>query len=266
MSDMLGGDDLYKTGKDDKGMQAQFLDKYFGYKEGDPNKIAEQTNFDGKEEADSIRSNADSIKTVDIQFTKDPIKFESNDDLNKTFFTLDTKDGEFYFFIQEVVGDTAYVVYSRTFNFFEKYITQSGISAKLSKGDLPKDINRRKVSAEGTEKAQDYKIKATKIKVENLIGKDGLFKLKGGYEVTYLTKYQNKANNPSTKSQLSDKPDVFYVNQCYSLYQVDRDVETKEGKKRYVLNKDISSRIQNIGGFLRVSASDNISKTSIKHQ
>jgi hypothetical protein len=267
MSDMLDGDELYKTGKDPKGMQAQFLDKYFGYKEGDPNKVAEQTNFDGKEEADSIRSNADSIKTADLQFTKDPIKFESNDDLAKTFFALNTKDGEdFYFFIQEVIGDTAYVVYSRTFNFFEKYITQSGVSAKISKGDMPKDINRRKISAEGKENAQDFKIKATRIKIENLIGKDGLFKLKGGYEVSYLTKYQNKANNPSVKSQLSDKSDVFYAVQCYSLYQVMRDVETKEGKKRYVLDKDISGRIQTIGGFPKVSSSDNISKTLIKHQ
>jgi len=261
MSDMLDGDDLYKTGKDAKGMQAQFLDKYFGYKEVDPNKIDEQTNFGGEDEADKNRNNADSIKTVNLKFTKEAIKFESNDNLTKSFFTAVTQDGKLlYFFIQEVVGDTAYVVYSRTFYFFDKYITQSGISNKLDKGDLPR-LNTNKSGDSG-----DYQIRATKIKVENLIGKDGVFKLKGNYEITYLTKYESKVNNPNTKSALSSEAEKVNIVDCYTLYKNTKNENDKDIKVRFILDKKIVDRIATIGGFMRVSNSDNISKTEIKKQ
>lgn len=266
MSDMLDGDELYKSGKDDKGQQAKFLDKYFGYKESDPNKISQDTTFDGEKESEEISNNANGIKTVDLLFTKDPIKFESNEDLKRTFFTVFTKDGKvYYFFIQDVVGDTAYLVYSRSFYFFDKYISQSGISNKLDKGDLAR-LNKNRVSEEGTEKAADYKLKATKKKIENLIGKDGVFKLSGGYDITYLTKYDGKSNNANTKAALSDKPEVINVQSCYTLYQNTKDVETKSGKTRFVLNKDISNQINNIGGFPRISATDGIAKTEMKKQ
>jgi hypothetical protein len=254
MTDMLDGDELYKTGKDGQGMQAKFLDKYFGYKDADSKK----TNFDPSDEKENSE-NANSIETVNLQFTKNPIKFESNDSLAKSFFAATTKDGKvIYFFIQEVVGDTAYIVYSRTFYFFDKYISESGVSNKLNKGDLPR-LNKDKIT-EAKDGSQDYKIKATKKKIENLIGKDGSFKLKGAYEVTYLTKYEGKKNNPNTKSTLSDKPEVLNISECYTLGQVEKEGENK----RFILDKKIVDRISLIGGFMKVSTSDNISKTEIK--
>jgi len=266
MSDMLDGDELYKTGKDDKGQQAKFLDKYFGYTESDPNKISQDTTFGGEKEAEEISGNANSIKTVDLLFTKDPIKFESNDNLKKTFFSALTKDGKvYYFFIQDVVGDTAYIVYSRTFYFFEKYISQSGVSNKLEKGDLPR-LNKDRLSGEGTEKASDFRLKATKKKIENLIGKDGVFKLSGGYDITHLTKHDGKSNNVNTKATLSEKPEVVNIQSCYTLYQNTKDVETTSGKTRFVLNKDISNQINNIGGFPKISSTDGITKTEMKKQ
>jgi len=267
MTDMLDGDELYKTGKDAKGLQAKFLDQYFGYKDGnDPDK----TNFGGAEEQENISKVAESIPDAkNLLFTKDPIKFESNDDLAKTFFAVSTNKSVIYFFIQEVVGDIAYITYSSSFHFFEKYITQSGIPNKLAKGDLPREVFLKKeggesVDAEGNEKTLDYKIKATKKKIDNLIGKDGVFKLKGDYEITYLTKYDGKSNNPNTKSALSDKPENIDIVNCYTLYENTKDVETASGKTRFVLNKKIGDRISTIGGFKTVSGADNISKTKME--
>lgn len=266
MTDMLDGDELYKTGKDSQGLQAKFLDKYFGYKEDDPNK----TNFGGAEEQENNSKIADAIPDAkNLLFTKDPIKFESNDDLAKTFFAVSTNKSVIYFFIQEVVGDIAYLTYSSSFYFFEKYISQSGITNKLAKGDLPREILLKKtggesVDADGNEKTLDFKIKATKKKIENLIGKDGVFKLKGDYDITYLTKYDGKSNNPNTKSTLSEKPEGIDIVNCYTLYENTKTVETASDKTRFVLNKKIGDRVSTIGGFKTVSGADNISKTKIE--
>jgi hypothetical protein len=266
MTDMLDGDELYKTGKDAKGLQAKFLDQYFGYKEDDPNK----TNFGGSEEQEGNSKNADSIPGAkNLLFTKDPIKFESNDDLAKSFFAVSTNKSVVYFFIQEVVGDIAYITYSRSFYFFQKYITESGIPNKLTKGDLPREIflnkqGKEQIDEDGKESNLDYKIKATKKKIDNLIGKDGKFKLTGDYEITYLTKFDGKSNNANTKSTLSDKPESISVVNCYTLYENTKDVETSSDKTRFVLNKKIGDRISTIGGFKTVSGADNISKTKME--
>ena len=267
MTDMIDGDELYKTGKDAKGMQAQFLDKYFGYKENDPNKIADQTNFGGSDEAEKIRDVANEINTVKLKFTKDPIKYESYDNLAKTFFAAVGKNGSiYYFFIQEVVGDTAYMVYSRTFGFFDKYIKQS-ISSKMEAGDLGRQPNIELTQNAGTEEAGQYQLKAVKKKIDDLIDKDGKFKINGsGYEITYITKYESKKNSPDAKTALSEKPEIVFFTNCYTLFQLSRDVETKEGKTRFVLDKDLSTAINKNGGFRKVSASDNISKTNMKRQ
>lgn len=256
MSDMLDGDQLYKSGKDGQGLQAEFLDKYFGYKSD-----AKGRNFNGEEEEKENTQNANSIKTINLQFTKDPIKYESYENLAKSFFASTTQDGKVvYFFIQEVVGDTAYIVYSRTFNFFEKYISQSGISNKLTKGDLPR-LNLEKAGDSG-----DYQIRATKKKIDDLIGKDGVFKLKGNYEIKYLTKYEAKANNPNKKSELATEPEKLNFVDSYTLYKNVKGEDDNTKKVRFILDKKIADRVSTIGGFVKVSSSDNISKTEFKKQ
>jgi len=267
MTDMLDGDELYKTGKDTKGLQAKFLDKYFGYKEDDPNK----TNFGGVEEQEIISKTADAIPGAkNLLFTKDPIKFEKNEDLAKTFFAVSTNKSVIYFFIQEVVGDVAYLTYSRSFKFFQRYITESAIPNKLTQGDLPRAIlletksGNESTDEEGNESSSDFKIKATKKKIENLIGKDGVFKLKGEYEIMYLTKFDGKSNNANSPSKLSEKPEVINIVNCYTLYENTKTVETAQGKTRFVLDKKIGDRISTVGGFKTVSGSDNISKTKLE--
>ena len=266
MTDMLDGDELYKTGKDAKGLQAKFLDQYFGYKENDPNK----TNFGGSEEQEGNSKNASDIpESKNLLFTKDPIKFEKNEDLAKSFFAVSTNKSVVYFFIQEVVGDIAYITYSSSFYFFQKYITESAIPNKLTQGDLPKavflnKVGKEKIDEDGKESNLDYKIKATKKKIDNLIGKDGKFKLTGDYEITYLTKFDGTSNNANTKSTLSDKPEDINIVNCYTLYESTKNVETSSGKTRFVLNKKIGDRISTIGGFKTVSGADNISKTKME--
>jgi len=267
MTDMLDGDELYKTGKDTKGLQAKFLDKYFGYKEDDPNK----TNFGGAEEQESNSKIAEAIPGAkNLLFTKDPIKFEKNEDLAKTFFAVSTNKSVIYFFIQEVVGDVAYLTYSRSFKFFQRYITESAIPNKLTQGDLPRAIlletksGNESTDEEGNESSSDFKIKATKKKIENLIGQDGVFKLKGNYEITYLTKFDGKSNNANSPSKLSEKPEEINIVNCYTLYENTKTVETAQGKTRFVLDKKIGDRISTVGGFKTVSGSDNISKTKLE--
>jgi len=266
MTDMLDGDELYKTGKDSQGLQAKFLDQYFGYKENDPNK----TNFGGSEEQEgNSKTASDMPESRDLLFTKDPIKFEKNEDLAKSFFAASTNKSVVYFFIQEVVGDIAYITYSSSFYFFQKYITESAIPNKLKQGDLPRAVflnkaGKEQIDEDGKESTLDYKIKATKKKIDNLIGKDGKFKLTGDYEITYLTKFDGTSNNANTKSTLSDKPEDINIVNCYTLYESTKNIETASGKTRFVLNKKIGDRISTIGGFKTVSGADNISKTKME--
>lgn len=268
MSDMLSGDEFYKTagGKDGDNLQAKFLDKYFGYKDGsDPDK----TNFGGQEEQETNNGVALAMpEKIEAQFTREPVKYESDDKLKNTFFAVKTKgdDKIYYFFIQDVVGGIAYLVYCRSFYFFNKYITESGKKVKISKGDLPKEIYLTKLSNEGTDKAQDFKLKATKKKVENLVDKDGKFKIYGGVEIKYLVKFDGKNNNASTKAELSVDPEILNIETCYTLFENTQNVETSKEKSRLVLDKNIDNPIRTNGGFTKIASTDGITKTEFKKQ
>ena len=125
---------------------------------------------------------------------------EKLDEMSGSFFACVTKDDkgkdkQIYFYVQSVDATHAYVTYCESFNFFKRYIKESGQTLKGDnfKGSLDKVIE---VDSKNGEEGE-YQIRATKIKLENLIDKDGKFILTGkNFTIKYLTKYSDKKNKP----------------------------------------------------------------------
>lgn len=277
MRDMLDGDDLYKTSKDPKGSQAKFLEKYFGYVETDPTKIANDTYFSGSTEMKNNQENANKIKNITLQFSKNPITFENYEDLKGTFFATYLPNGtekypnskEKYFFIQEIDKEYAYLTYCSSFYFMKMYIDRTGVITKTGnlKGDIPLNgtVNLKPQHGEGEEKSTQYIIKALRVKLVDLIEKNGKFKIdERENEAKYLTKYDGKVNNSQTQSKLVGDVEVFLVKGCYTLCDMSGNISTPGNRKRYKLEKDISEQIRQLGGFPTVKGSNEIANTYLK--
>ena len=250
MNDMLDGDTLYKTGKDGKGKQADFIEKYFGAT--DPEKLSLYLSEKDKEEVNKTADSMPEAKT--LSFKKESFKFENYSDLVGTFFYIQNDGKKFFFYIQEVDGEYAYVTYCRSWFFFKNYISKSAIS-------LEKSIPVKDDEKDGS---KQYIIKATRIKLTDLIKNDGQFVLNGDYKVKYLTKYSDDKNNAGAASALSadDKDDKFLIgSEKGTLCEVGKDENGKDVTKRFKLeNKNIGEVIRSVGGFPVVKA-DNINKT-----
>ena len=263
MNDMLDGEELYKSksGGYEKGMgkQAEFIQKYFGATEAEI-KAAGLTHG-GKDEADKIKSNADTMPTdANLQFKKDSIKMGKLDEMLGSFFACETKDDkgkdkQIYFYVQSVDATHAYVTYCESFIFFKRYIRESG---QTLKGDNFKGSLERSIEVDSKNEDGEYQIRATKIKLENLINKDdGQFLLKGkSFTIKYLTKYSNKKNTPSQTP--STGTEEMSIQTCYTLCNIDEENKLT----RYKLTKNISENIKNIGGFPNIKV-DGINNTSM---
>jgi len=246
INDMLDGEELYKGGKEGKGAQAEFIEKYFG---ATSDKLEGGVLYvtPGDEKANTSNSNS-MPEPIKLQFSKDLVKLEKLEDMLGSFFSATaniSKDGkssekQIYFYVQAVDNGYAYFTYCESFNFFKRYIKESGTTLKGDdfKGSLPSTIN----SSQGGDDGQ-YKIKASRIKLVDLINKDGAFILSGkNFNVKYLEKYSDKKNSPNQTANSGEEE--MSVNTCYTLCSPD-----KENKlTRYKL-KNISEKIKTIGGF-----------------
>ena len=256
MNDMLDGEELYKSksGGYEKGMgkQAEFIQKYFGATEAEI-KAAGLT-FTPKE-TEEIKSNADTMPTdANLKFKKDPIKMEKLDEMSESFFTCVTKDDkgkdkQIYFYVQLADDTYAYVTYCESFYFFKKYIKQSG---QATTSDSFQGLEKQTKTEDKNDDGQ-YKIKATRIKLVDLINKDGQFILTGKtFKIKYLTKYSSKVNAASQAP--SPGTEEMFIQTCYTLCNID-----KENKlTRYKLTKDVSSLISTIGGFPKITKTEGI--------
>ena len=251
MRDMLDGDTLYKAGAQNK-----FIEKYFGELPPDTSPYIEGSD-DSKV---NDKNSNDMPNPLNLQFKKGPIKMEKLEEISGSFFACGTKDDkgkdkQLYFYIQSVDSGFAYFTYCESFNFFKRYIKESGQTLKGDnfKGSLDKVIEVDSKNEDG-----EYQIRATKIKLENLINKDGQFLLTGkSFTIKYLTKYSNKKNTPS-QSPTPGTEEMSIQQTCYTLCNVD-----KENKStRYKLTKNISENIKNIGGFPNIKV-DGINNTSM---
>jgi hypothetical protein len=253
MNDMLDGDALYKTTRDGKGKQAEFIEKYFGA--ADAEKLPLYLSEKDKEEVPNTANSMPKAKT--LSFKKESLKFENFSELSQTFFSIQSKREKFFFYIQEVDSEYAYVTYCRSWYFFKSYISKSGISLT---GSIPV------TDAEKTENKQ-YIIKATRIKLAELIGNDGQIKLEGDYKVKYLTKYSEDKNKSIATPSLSgdDKDDNFIIgSEKSTLCEVGKDENGKDFTKRFKLsNRNIGEVIRTVGGFPTVRV-DDINKTYFK--
>jgi hypothetical protein len=143
MTDIMDGETLYKSkedfGKGSGGAQKVLLEKYFGevpddIKETDlafsPNEIKENTELQSKIKTASVEfKNAKSgviddakklrgmIFKLNVEMTKPTDYKEEDKDKNKE---IDTNKR--YFYIQEAEGDMFYLVFSRRFGNFAKYV------------------------------------------------------------------------------------------------------------------------------------------------
>jgi hypothetical protein len=250
MRDMLDGDTLYK-----QGAQSKFIEKYFGeVPEGST------TTLPGSDDGDvNDKNSTDMPDPLNLQFKKDPIKMEKLDEMLGSFFACETKDDkgkgkQIYFYIQSVDSGFAYVTYCESFNFFKRYIKESG---QTLKGDNFKGSLDRSIEVDAKNGEEEYKIKATKIKLLDLIDKDGKFILTGkNFTIKYLTKYSNKKNTPGQSA--TSGTEEMSIQTCYTLCNVD-----KENKlTRYTLTKNISDKINTIGGFPNIKV-DGINNTTM---
>jgi len=258
INDMLDGEELYKPSKGygDKAMgkQAEFIEKYFGATKDDLNGGLVIVESDAKENTSNSTTIPDPLN---LQFKKDLVKMEKLDEISGSFFACGCKDDkgkdkQIYFYIQSVDSGFAYFTYCESFYFFKRYIKESGQGLKGDnfQGSLEKRIEMDPKNEEG-----EYQIKAAKIKLENLINKDGQFLLTGkNFTIKYLTKYSSKRNTPSQSA--TSGTEEMSIQTCYTLCKVDKE------NTRYRLTKNISEIIKNIGGFPKIKV-DGINNTSM---
>ena len=260
MNDMLDGEELYKSGSSrgysEKGMgkQAEFIEKYFGAtsKELDklPRTFTEKDASDQKEITDAMPS------PVNLKFKKDLIKMEKlNDEMSGSFFACVTKDSEgkfkqIYFYVQLADTTYAYVTYCESFYFFKRYIRESGqITTSDSYQGLEKQINVFQTNEDG-----QYKIKATRIRLVNLINKDGQFILANkNFNIKYLTRYSSKKNTPGQAA--NPATEEMFIQTCYTLCN---NIDKENKLTRYKLTKDISGQISRAGGFPNITKTEGI--------
>jgi hypothetical protein len=179
---------------------------------------------------------------------------EKLDEMSESFFTCVTKDSEgktkqIYFYVQSADTTYAYVTYCESFYFFKKYIKQSG---QITTSDSFQGLDKQTKTDETNEDGQ-YKIKATRIRLVDLINKDGQFILTGkDFKIKYLTKYSSKKNTPGQSA--TSATEEMSIQTCYTLCNID-----KENKlTRYKLTKDVSSLISTIGGFPKITKTEGI--------
>ena len=260
MNDMLDGEELYKSGSSrgysEKGMgkQAEFIEKYFGAtsKELDklPRTFTEKDASDQKEITDAMPS------PVNLKFKKDLIKMEKlNDEMSGSFFACVTKDSEgkfkqIYFYVQLADTTYAYVTYCESFYFFKRYIRESGqITTSDSYQGLEKQINVFQTNEDG-----QYKIKATRIRLVDLINKDGQFILANkNFNIKYLTRYSSKKNTPGQAA--NPATEEMFIQTCYTLCN---NIDKENKLTRYKLTKDISGQISQAGGFPNITKTEGI--------
>ena len=255
---MLDGEELYKPsskyGDKAMGKQAEFIEKYFGATKDDLNGGLGVVM--AKSDADSNTGNSTAMPDpINLQFKKELVKMEKIDEMSGSFFACGAKDDkgkdkQIYFYVQSVDSGFAYVTYCSSFNFFKRYIKESG---EVLKGDNFQGSLDRTIEVDSKNGEEEYQIRATKIKLENLINKDGQFLLTGkNFKIKYLTKYSNKKNTPSQAP--TSGTEEMSIQTCYTLCNVD-----KENKStRYKLTKNISDKINTIGGFPNITRTDGI--------
>ena len=150
-----------------------------------------------------------------------------------------------------------YISYCSSMYFFKKYIEVSEkVSAELDKGNLDFGINTGKDKQGG----EEYKIYGFKVGADKVIDRDGKFRLDGDYVAKTILKYK-EGKNKSGSTTLTEQ-EIDFKSLC-SLGEVSKDEENKETVKRFTMKNVPTDSISNNGGFVNISAENDIIKTSL---
>src|SRR5574344_139910 len=264
MNDMLDGETLYRTSNRDKGSQTAFLEKYFGIN-ADNKDLA----FGGQKEVENNSKISKSIKTTTFKSNK-----KINDDgvyknmkpseLIGTFIAAECKlsnksntqyeNNKIYMFIQAMDNDYAYVVYCKTFYFFDKYILESGMMVNKN-GD-----NGNIILSSMIDKSQ-YALKATKIPINYLFDKTKGIALNDTYKIAYLTRYNDGKNEYNVESKIYKDDNIDTMSEirniCVLCY--DKEDKSQDKSEEYNIFKLKNNKaIKEVGGFDSISTTQYI--------
>ncbi len=152
MTDLLDGDNLYKSGGggDSAGAQKKAIEKYFGetgtdfFQKNSDVQLGMVDKKTGKNDIEINSENADSISVSNLQFAKsssvtsDEVIKESK--FRFTTFQVNGKNPEgkivhWYLFVNEMANDKYYVMMSKTMAWFRNLIQSEHPSTEIDKGD-----------------------------------------------------------------------------------------------------------------------------------
>lgn len=277
MNEMLDGDELYKggDGKGDAGAQAKFLDKYFGYKdaESDTGKLS----LDGdRGEIEENNNNSESIKPIKLKAVPEGIKFEDTKELDNTFFVINaTKDNSpeiLYCYIHSVIGDIAFISYSKTSYHIKNYI-------KVSNGNRTVELTDQVLLREKSiddKKGNKFRIKAATMKISQFMDKSGKWKNSSSISITPLakedikegddTKVDNSVNNRNFKiGELQTYQSVKFLN----IVDLEKGSNADSYQRIKGKTKEIEDFIKDSakgGGYIELSRTRDINKAEIKNR
>ena len=250
MSDMLDGEELYRGGSE-KGGQAKFLDKYFGYKDDEGGKEL----YYSESDREAVTSLSGNIKDVVLEAKKSNValEFKKPEDLLGTFFKLTLKKGNdpsigYYFYVQAIAGAKLYLSFSNTAFHMQQYIKQQKGTSVM----LPNGFRKEKAGDYGP-----YAIYATSIESGILFGEDGSFNLPKNIEMSFITK-EKKSSEEGERA----KNDNSLGNNKYSItdaetYVVEDALNIVQEGSEERINASYTSAyraMQDHGGFKEISS------------
>ena len=253
MTDLLDGDNLYKGDSKDSGStQKKMLDRYFGELSDDQFKgltakelsMSDLNPETGKPDADGNATIANKIKDLEYVFdTTESLKESSvikDRKYKGSFLQIKGKndkneDSTLYCFVQEAEQGFVYLVYSRSFYYFKKYIEdQGGGSPTFKKGESGANLRLGK---------DDKLLYGTVVKFEELE------KVLNGK----AAKIQLNSISSDIKNPIFEEKEDFIPADAYWLASVSKE-EDKETKSVYALSDfgKLRSSINVIGGFTKI--------------
>jgi hypothetical protein len=251
MTDMLNGDEFYgKVDGKDGGLQAKFLDKYFGYKDGDD---AKNTHFGEESERQNNQSNTPDPMQVALDTGRNPIAYSSYSDLKGTFFALTVKESgstiKYYFYIQDYRSDIFYVSFCQSAFYLKEYLIAGNTGRSVKLDTSTSLIN---VTTEKDTYNSPYLIKATKIKASDLYSKDGKFTsaLSGSIKSSWLERDDptgsSKVPNDINHKNYDVKEESLSWNIIEPYHVIDKATKDRASVKRLDQVKTVVSKY---GGY-----------------
>ena len=247
MTDMLNGDEFYGKGGDSKGgLQAKFLDKYFGYKEGDD---AKNTHFEGISERENNQNNTPGSVEVVQKDGGTAISVSKNEDLVGTFFSMIyTVEGQggspeaAYFFIQDYKDGLYYVSFCKTIYHAKKLLESSARTHKFSTKEFPNQNEFE--SNDGP-----FLIRCTTIK-SDLINKGGAFDFTGDASCGYIQHVYETDRSGNRPKDCNKGETETKERQLWKIRSVFHLVDSSTDERVKVTRMDkIKSIIKEEGGF-----------------